>query len=65
MAGATWAGDQEHGVQDSPAIGRDEVYSGYFERLGARTEIFFEKGFTAWGTYCAKNPWLILFLGTN
>lgn len=43
----------------------DEVDSGYFERLGARTEIFFEKCFTAWGTYCANNPWLVLFIGNE
>ncbi|CRL00931.1 CLUMA_CG014455, isoform A, partial [Clunio marinus] len=37
--------------------------SGYFERLGVKTETFLEKFFTAWGTYCANNPWKILLLG--
>lgn len=41
----------------------DEVDGDYFERLGAQTEIFFENCFRAWGTSCAKNPWLVLFLG--
>lgn len=41
----------------------DKVDGDYFERLGAQTEIFFENCFTAWGTSCAKNPWLVLFLG--
>jgi Niemann-Pick C1 protein len=37
--------------------------SGYFEKLGAQTEHFLEKIFTAWGTYCANNPWQVLLLG--
>lgn len=61
--GTTWDGDQELGAHENPVIEHDEIDSGYFERLGARTEIFFEKCFTAWGTWCAKNPWLVLFLG--
>lgn len=40
----------------------DEDY-GYFEKLGAQTETVLEKYFTIWGTLCAKNPWLVLFLG--
>lgn len=34
--------------------------AGYFERLGAKTETFFEKFFTAWGTFCAENPWQVI-----
>lgn len=63
VIGATWEGDHELGAQENQTIERDEIDSGYFERLGARTEIFLEKCFTAWGTWCAKNPWLVLFLG--
>lgn len=44
-------------------IAVDEADTGYFERLGASTEVFFERCFTAWGTYCAEKPWFILFLG--
>lgn len=36
---------------------------GYFEKLGARTETVLEEFFTVWGTYCARRPALILFLG--
>lgn len=63
ILGGTWAGEPGIGVNRNNGIGTDETDIGYFERLGARTEIFFEKGFTAWGTWCANNPWLVLFLG--
>lgn len=46
-----------------PAISDED--SGYFEKLGAKTETFLEKYFTIWGTYCANRPWLILFLGKS
>lgn len=39
--------------------------SGYFERLGAKTESFLENFFTAWGTYCASNPWKVLLMGES
>jgi Niemann-Pick C1 protein len=42
----------------------DDEESGYFERLGAKTEIFLENFFTKWGTFCAKYPWWVL-LGGN
>lgn len=63
ISGATWAADRELDGRQNNGIDSDEVDSGYFERLGARTEIFFENFFTAWGTWCANNPWLVLFLG--
>lgn len=44
---------------------RDSVDAGLFERLGAKTEDFFEVFFTSWGTWCANNPWLVLFLGES
>jgi len=37
--------------------------SGYFEKLGAKTEHFLEQFFTVWGTWCANNPWNVLLLG--
>ncbi|KAG5682988.1 hypothetical protein PVAND_012302 [Polypedilum vanderplanki] len=37
--------------------------SGYFEKLGAKTEHVLEQFFTAWGTWCANNPWKVLLLG--
>jgi Niemann-Pick C1 protein len=40
-----------------------ESESGYFERLGAKTEGFLESFFTVWGTYCAKHPWIVLTIG--
>lgn len=61
ILGATWAGEPGIGVNRNNET--DDADIGYFERLGARTEIFFEKCFTAWGTWCANNPWLVLFLG--
>ncbi|CAB3365569.1 Hypothetical predicted protein [Cloeon dipterum] len=33
------------------------------ERMGSMTDRLLEKGFTAWGKYCAEHPWFILFLG--
>lgn len=63
FAGTTWEGEQELNQHPNVVKADDETDSGYFERLGANTELFFERCFTAWGTYCAKNPWLILFLG--
>lgn len=62
--GGTWDADQElsqHPSAVTSSYSDDE--SGYFERLGARTETILEKYFTIWGTYCANNPWFILFLG--
>lgn len=65
ILGATWAGEHDANARENGGLNADEVDSGYFERLGARTEIFFEKCFTAWGTWCANNPWLVLFFGEN
>lgn len=61
--GGTWEGEREINRRQNNGVDSDEINSGYFERLGARTEIFLEKCFTAWGTWCANNPWLVLFIG--
>lgn len=37
--------------------------TGYFERLGAKTESILEEFFTRWGKFCATYPWLILLGG--
>uniref|UniRef100_A0AAG5DBY3 SSD domain-containing protein n=1 Tax=Anopheles atroparvus TaxID=41427 RepID=A0AAG5DBY3_ANOAO len=64
-ASATWDGEQElrpH-PSDVAAGDDDDEESGYFERLGAKTETALEHFFTAWGTTCAKHPWLVLLGG--
>lgn len=61
--GATWDGDQELSSQPQEVVYANDVDFGFFERLGSQTEEFFERFFTAWGTYCAQNPWLVLFFG--
>jgi Niemann-Pick C1 protein len=63
ISGATWENDQELRAHPGGMPDDDIEDSGYFERLGAKTERFLEKFFTAWGTYCASHPWLILFIG--
>lgn len=63
ILGTTWVGENGTSVRETSGLNSDESDTGYFERLGARTEIFFEKCFTAWGTWCANNPWLVLFFG--
>ncbi|XP_049279815.1 NPC intracellular cholesterol transporter 1 isoform X3 [Anopheles funestus] len=63
-ASATWDGEQE--LRPHPSgVGaeEDDDESGYFERLGAKTETALEHFFTAWGTTCAKHPWLVLLGG--
>lgn len=65
VLGATWAAERQLSGRQNNGMESDEVDSGHFERLGARTEMFFEQCFTAWGTWCANNPWLVLFIGTN
>lgn len=61
--GAMWEGDQE--MRASPVIvgAIDDRESGYFEKLGARTETCLELFFSKWGTYCAERPKMILFIG--
>lgn len=62
--GGTWDGDQELSQHPNAATASyNDEDIGYFERLGANTETLLEKYFTIWGTYCANNPWFILFLG--
>uniref|UniRef100_A0A182UD69 SSD domain-containing protein n=1 Tax=Anopheles melas TaxID=34690 RepID=A0A182UD69_9DIPT len=62
---ATWDGEQELRPHPSGvgAADDDDDESGYFERLGAKTETALEHFFTAWGTTCAKHPWLVLLGG--
>ncbi|XP_055539920.1 NPC intracellular cholesterol transporter 1 isoform X2 [Wyeomyia smithii] len=60
---ATWDGEQELRPHPSTIHGDEDPESGYFERLGAKTETVLEKFFTSWGTICAKNPWTVLLLG--
>lgn len=62
-SGATWEGDQELNAHPTAIISLSDDESGYFERLGAKTESVLETFFTKWGTYCASKPWLVLFLG--
>ncbi|XP_061516670.1 NPC intracellular cholesterol transporter 1 isoform X3 [Anopheles gambiae] len=64
-ASATWDGEQELRPHPSGvgAADDDDDESGYFERLGAKTETALEHFFTAWGTTCAKHPWLVLLGG--
>ncbi|XP_058452330.1 NPC intracellular cholesterol transporter 1 isoform X2 [Malaya genurostris] len=61
---ASWDGEQELRPHPSALHGIEDTESGYFERLGAKTETVLEKFFTAWGTTCARNPWIVLLLGT-
>lgn len=61
--GGTWDGDQELRQHPSGMPDDDIEDSGYFERLGAKTELFLERFFTVWGTFCAKYPWRVLFMG--
>lgn len=64
FTGGTWEGEQELNTHNSANnTEQDDSDAGYFERLGAKTEDFFEVCFTSWGTWCANNPWLVLFLG--
>lgn len=54
FSGGTWEGEPELNHRENNGMQCDEVDIGYFERLGARTEICLEKFFTVWGTWCAK-----------
>nr|CAI5857528.1 unnamed protein product [Callosobruchus analis] len=35
----------------------------FIEKLGANSDLYLQKFFEKWGTYCARKPWLVLFLG--
>lgn len=61
ILGGDW--EPEPKLDGNQNNGPDEIDSGYFERLGARTEVFLEQCFSAWGKWCANNPWLVLFIG--
>lgn len=62
--GGTWENDQELRVHPAAVDPRAEEESGYFERLGARTESILENFFTRWGKFCATHPGSILLCGT-
>nr|CAH7739264.1 unnamed protein product [Callosobruchus chinensis] len=40
-----------------------EKPSSLIEKLGANSDLYLQKFFEKWGTYCAQKPWLVLFLG--
>lgn len=61
--GTIWDDDQEMNAHPSAIISMQDDELGYFEKLGARTETVLEGFFTVWGTYCARRPALVLFLG--
>ncbi|XP_055709096.1 NPC intracellular cholesterol transporter 1 isoform X3 [Phlebotomus papatasi] len=61
--GGTWENEQELRVHPATVTTFGDEESGYFEKLGAKTENFLEMFFTKWGHFCASYPWLILFLG--
>ncbi|XP_059616891.1 NPC intracellular cholesterol transporter 1 isoform X3 [Phlebotomus argentipes] len=61
--GGTWENEQELRVHPATVTTFGDEESGYFEKLGAKTENFLEMFFTKWGYFCASYPWLILFLG--
>lgn len=63
FAGNSYEHEQELRAHPVGMPETDLEDSGYFERLGAKTEKFLENFFTAWGTYCASNPWRVLLFG--
>lgn len=63
FTGQLYDNDQELRAHPSGMADNEMEEIGYFERLGAKTEHFLERAFTAWGTWCASNPWLVLLLG--
>lgn len=63
FTGSSYEHEQELRVHPSGLNDNEMDETGYFERLGAKTEKFLEKFFTAWGTYCASNPWKVLLFG--
>jgi Niemann-Pick C1 protein len=63
FTGTSYDNEQELRAHPSGLPDNEMDESGYFERLGAKTENFLEQFFTAWGTYCAGNPWKVLLMG--
>lgn len=63
FAGNSYEHEQELRAHPSGMPENEMDDSGYFEKLGAKTENFLENFFTAWGTYCASNPWKVLLMG--
>ncbi|XP_030752069.1 NPC intracellular cholesterol transporter 1 isoform X3 [Sitophilus oryzae] len=51
-----------HSINKMP--GEYEHASSFIERLGANTDSYLQKFFEKWGTFCARKPWLVLFVGT-
>jgi Niemann-Pick C1 protein len=64
-AGTSYDNEQELHAHPSGLPDNEMDETGYFERLGAKTESFLEQFFTVWGTYCANNPWKILLAGES
>lgn len=63
LAGSSYENEQELRAHPSGLPDNEMDESGYFERLGAKTESFLETFFTVLGTYCASNPWKVLLMG--
>ena len=63
FAGTSYDHEQELRAHPSSMADNEMDESGYFEKLGAKTEKYLERFFTTWGTYCASNPWKILLMG--
>lgn len=61
--GTSYDNEQELHAHPSGLPDNEMDETGYFERLGAKTESFLERFFTVWGTYCASNPWKVLLGG--
>ncbi|VEN41348.1 unnamed protein product, partial [Callosobruchus maculatus] len=40
-----------------------EKPSSFLEKLGANFDLYLQKFFEKWGTYCAQKPFMVLFLG--
>jgi hypothetical protein len=65
LIGTSYDNDHELRAHPSGLPDNEMDETGYFERLGAKTETFLEKFFTAWGTFCAENPWKVISLSES
>ncbi|XP_076272104.1 Niemann-Pick type C-1a isoform X2 [Rhynchophorus ferrugineus] len=52
-----------HSINKIP--GEYDQPSSFIERLGANTDSYLQQFFQSWGTFCARKPWLVLFLGAS
>lgn len=57
----TWD-DQEINANTN-TIAIENTEAGFFEKLGAQTEVSLEQFFRKWGTKCASHPGFVLFIG--